>query len=739
MNSFKLRRIVAGLTAALLVVAGGTAQAGTLYWDGGTTDIGTNGNGASQGGAGTWDTTILNWDQGAVLPHVAWVNGNNDTAVFGGTAGTVTLGTGITVGGLTFDAAGYIIASDTLTFGTAGSIAANANATISSVLAGSVAITKTGVGTLTLSGANTYNGSTSIDSGTLTLSGAAGAITASSGVTLNGGNLTMTNAVGESAVNRVVDAAGITSNGGTITWTNPSADNTANWAETLGVLSLTSGQTNIISTNAVTSGRTQVLTLGSGSLTHAASNTSTIAFGGTSLGASTNVNNINVTGQATTAANQIIGPWATFGTSATAQTDYATYNINAGTANTRGIQGAGIAATAETTWTTAANSYTLSAATTLTATRTITALRYSGAAAALGLGASTFDLATYGILNGGSGVLTISTTGTGGVTTPTGGDNTFLNRLAENSNAFNILMAVASPNNLDLSSSTGANVPNAVLYGTGNTAYTGTLTPGGNTFRLGNFATSWGNSYQFTMSALTGASNSLVVSGTGLITINSSSTYKGTTTVNPGASFRYDGTMDNIGGGAGVRDILVGDGAAIARSAGSVNNAFLQRLVETTNAFTIYMGNGSCGNSLDFSSGGAGANLPNASLAFYDSVGTGTFAYTGTITPANNTYRFGGPRAGNAINLNNANTLTGARSLVVGGATLNLNAANDFSGDTLINAGTLRVATNLGAQNSTIDTSGAGVINVTGATTPTFGGLKGSKSIRASLPMARRA
>ena len=88
--------------------------------------------------SGNWNTADTNWT------GAAWTNGN--TAIFGGTAGTVTLGTGITVGGLTFDTAGYTVAGNTLTFGIAGNIAANADATISSILAGN-AITKTGTGT----------------------------------------------------------------------------------------------------------------------------------------------------------------------------------------------------------------------------------------------------------------------------------------------------------------------------------------------------------------------------------------------------------------------------------------------------------------------------------------------------------------------------------------------------------------------------------------------------------------
>jgi autotransporter-associated beta strand protein len=60
-----------------------TASAADLFWDGGTTNIATDGDGAPSFLAGTWSTAIANWDQGAGLAHVPWNNG--DTAVFGGT------------------------------------------------------------------------------------------------------------------------------------------------------------------------------------------------------------------------------------------------------------------------------------------------------------------------------------------------------------------------------------------------------------------------------------------------------------------------------------------------------------------------------------------------------------------------------------------------------------------------------------------------------------------------------
>src|SRR6202012_1962974 len=57
------------------------------------------GNGASEGGAGTWNETIQNWDAGSGLPPVAWTDGDN--ATFAGTAGVVTLGSAVSANTIT--------------------------------------------------------------------------------------------------------------------------------------------------------------------------------------------------------------------------------------------------------------------------------------------------------------------------------------------------------------------------------------------------------------------------------------------------------------------------------------------------------------------------------------------------------------------------------------------------------------------------------------------------------------
>ncbi len=128
------------IVITLVLVAGllaGSAQGATLYWDGATPA------GAPTGGAGTWDTAG-NWDITQSADSSSnWTSG--DTAYFGGTAGTVTLGTDITVGGLRFDTHNYTINTDanTLSFGTGdnnillnGNNTANVTATITGAVGG---------------------------------------------------------------------------------------------------------------------------------------------------------------------------------------------------------------------------------------------------------------------------------------------------------------------------------------------------------------------------------------------------------------------------------------------------------------------------------------------------------------------------------------------------------------------------------------------------------------------------
>lgn len=89
------------LCGFLLLYATSPLAAATLTWDADGTA------GGATGGSASWDTTSLLWNNAGSM--IAWNNGAGHTALFGGTAGTVMLNSGIIVGGMTFNSSGYSI------------------------------------------------------------------------------------------------------------------------------------------------------------------------------------------------------------------------------------------------------------------------------------------------------------------------------------------------------------------------------------------------------------------------------------------------------------------------------------------------------------------------------------------------------------------------------------------------------------------------------------------------------
>ncbi|MBE2282485.1 MAG: autotransporter-associated beta strand repeat-containing protein [Prosthecobacter sp.] len=115
-----------------------------------------------------WSLTAPNWNG-----NVPWTDGND--AVFGGTGETVEIASDVVAMHLTFNSNGYIIAdanNDSLFSLSTGSIitvtSAAHVATISEAIANGD-LAKAGAGTLILSGTNTFNGSVSVTAGTLSL------------------------------------------------------------------------------------------------------------------------------------------------------------------------------------------------------------------------------------------------------------------------------------------------------------------------------------------------------------------------------------------------------------------------------------------------------------------------------------------------------------------------------------------------------------------------------------------
>ena len=144
----------------------------TLFWDG-------DGSGTVDGGTGTWNTTLARWsttDTGTT--YQVWDNAvSTDDAVFGGTAGTVTLGSNVKVSDLKFNTTGYTLSgSSTLTIDSGSGTIGNAQGTIDTgsgnqIIAVSFGadspIIKLGSGTLSLSGTSTGLGTLDLGAGTL--------------------------------------------------------------------------------------------------------------------------------------------------------------------------------------------------------------------------------------------------------------------------------------------------------------------------------------------------------------------------------------------------------------------------------------------------------------------------------------------------------------------------------------------------------------------------------------------
>ena len=123
---------------------------------------------------------------------------------------TVTVDGTQSASSLTFEEGDATLAGGTLNLNGVGSVIGTGvvtvdspTATISSILGGSVGLTKAGLGTLTLSGANTFTNNVVVNAGVLSVGGGIDAPTsnamlgdAANSITLNGGTLRLTSTIG---------------------------------------------------------------------------------------------------------------------------------------------------------------------------------------------------------------------------------------------------------------------------------------------------------------------------------------------------------------------------------------------------------------------------------------------------------------------------------------------------------------------------------------------------------------
>ncbi|MBB3571829.1 autotransporter outer membrane beta-barrel domain-containing protein [Rhizobium sp. BK491] len=173
------------------------------YWDG---DAGPKSNALVDGGNGTWRASgDDNWADAIGQVNARFSNGS--FAVFGGAAGTVQVDNTngqVQAAGMQFASNGYTVQGDNITLvgpqsiirvGDGTTAGAGYTATIASVLQGSSQLVKADLGTLVLTGNNTYTGGTRINQGTLQFTTDANLGAASGNLTLDGGTLRNTNAI----------------------------------------------------------------------------------------------------------------------------------------------------------------------------------------------------------------------------------------------------------------------------------------------------------------------------------------------------------------------------------------------------------------------------------------------------------------------------------------------------------------------------------------------------------------
>jgi len=191
-----------------------TAGLDLSFWDGGA---GLKNDGTIDGGDGTWHVGGAddNWTEATGTINAPYENGS--FAVFAGASGTVTADNSdgaVKVAGMQFATDGYAITGDALTLvgpqatvrvGDGTATGAGYTATIDAELTGTSQLVKTDLGTLVLTGTNTYTGGTAINGGTVRIASDANLGDAAGGLSFDGGTL---NTTADITSARSVDLAG---------------------------------------------------------------------------------------------------------------------------------------------------------------------------------------------------------------------------------------------------------------------------------------------------------------------------------------------------------------------------------------------------------------------------------------------------------------------------------------------------------------------------------------------------
>ncbi|MBX9805812.1 MAG: autotransporter-associated beta strand repeat-containing protein, partial [Alphaproteobacteria bacterium] len=513
----------------------------------------------------------------------------------------------------------------------------NASTTYSGIMSGVGGLTKTGAGTFTLSGANTYTGRTTIGSGTLTLIGSlSGPVTVNAGSVFNiaGSTLAASNPVtNNGAINftgaAAANNAAISNNGGaTVNISGISGPSLSVGSLSgagniiLGAKNLILGGLNISNTiSGIISGVGGSLTkIGNGILTLTTTPTytgATVVNGGTLAGFLPTTTALTVNGGAT-------------------------YSLN-GTNQTIGsLTGAGNVSLGAFTLTTGGNN---------------TSTTYSGIMSGTG-----------GLTKAGTGTFTLS--GASTYTGPTMVNNGILQGTVSSASALTVL----NPGHFNLT----ANQAIGSLAGNGGVTL--------NAFNL----TTGANNTSTTYSGIMSGTGGLTKTGTGIFTLSGANTYTGPTTVNNGI---LQGTVSTS---SALTVLNPGHFSLLAnQTIGSlVGNGGV-----TLNAFTLTTGGNNTSTTYSGIMSGTGG-LTKIGTGNFTLSGTNTYTGGTTITAGTltgNTTSLTGNILDNAALVFNQTTagtfagnISGTGTLTkLGAGNLTLSGMNTYTGGTTITAGTL--------------------------------------------------
>ena len=569
-------------------------------------------------------------------------------------------------------------------------------------------LTKQGTGTWTLSGANTYSGTTSVSAGTLVLNGTN---TSAGATTLSGGTLSLGNAANGGL------ASGLLSlNGGTLQSSNVSARSLSN-ALAIGA-DFTIGGTGDLAFTDTTTGvalsATRTLTVNNtstsfaqtfsstGGLTKAGTGTLTLSGANTYTGTTI----VNAGTLVLNGTNSLTG--ATTVNAGTLKLDYATNN-------TSKLGDTGILALNGGTLELSGGSHTeVVTSTTLNTGVTFIKQTNSGTAK-LQMGAITFtagaidfsadSIATTTTSNQASGILSTRAT-VAGANFATGDSAT------TNHNVVALTTYTALPNSGALTANTNYQLvgSGSISTSTGATSETLKITTNGTSqaFAVG------GN--KLTMGAIlfAGANDySITTSGTGSIVPTILHNY-GTS----GATLSL-GTL----GGALTQ---FGTGKTLLTQAATTDNTLAINGGSVQFSDNLQIGTNATVRAITLNNGTLIANTSGGSIALDNA---GTFSRTVSLGAGGGTINVAPGATTNALTVSGVVSGTGSLTKL-GTGTLNLSAINTYTGATTVNAGKLTIASG-GTINSTSGVSiGAGEFNYTSATalskTVSFSGTGGT-------------